>query len=105
MFKPKEYIDIPDKYKKELKFDYDYTKEKRELTEEKLDETKKMSPIEYLNILNEKTKEKLIGLRLNKKIIETYENDLFHNEDEETREIREEEELEFEESIQRSKIN
>ena len=87
--KPKEYMDIPDKDKNELKFSYDYAKARRELMEEKLKEIKKMSPVEYLNILNEKTKEKLIGFYLNKKILEAYEDDLFSNEDEETREMRE----------------
>ena len=102
--KPKEYMDIPDKDKNELKFSYDYAKARRELMEEKLKEIKKMSPVEYLNILKEKTKEKLIGFYLNKKILEAYEDDLFSNEDEETREMREggeeeEEESEFDEYI------
>jgi len=104
--KPREYMNIPDKDKKDLKFQYDHEKARRELMQEKLEEIKKMSPIEYLNVLNEETKEKLIGLCMNKKILEAYENDLFLNDEEETREIREEdedeeeeEESEFEENI------
>ena len=38
-----------------------------------------MTSIEYLNILNDKIKEKLIGLSQNKKIIDAYEDDLFSN--------------------------
>ena len=40
-----------------------------------------MTLIEYLNILNDKIKEKLIGLSLNKKILDAYEDDLFSNND------------------------
>ena len=79
--KPKDYRDIPDNEKKELKFQYDYEKDKRELMQEKLEEIKKMTSIEYLNILNDKIKEKLIGLSLNKKILDAYEDDLFSNND------------------------
>ena len=39
--KPKDYRDIPDNEKKELKFQYDYEKAKRELMQEKLEEIKK----------------------------------------------------------------
>ena len=46
----------------------------------------KMVPLDYLSILNFETKEKLIGLCLNKKLIERY------NEDRET--IYEKEEIE-----------
>ena len=49
--------------------------------QEKLEEIKKMTSIEYLNILNDKIKEKLIGLSLNKKILDAYEDDLFSNND------------------------
>ena len=56
-----------------------------------------------MNVLNEETKQKLIGLCINKKILEAYENYSFlDNQDEETREIiedEEEEESEFEENI------
>ena len=40
-----------------------------------------MTSIEYLNILNDKIREKLIGLSLNKKILDAYEDDLFSNND------------------------
>ena len=95
--KPREYMNIPDKDKKDLKFEYEHEKARRELMQENIKDIKNMSPIEYLNVLNEETKQKLIGLCINKKILEAYENDSF-NQDEETREIIEEEEEEESES-------
>ena len=77
----KDYRDIPYKEKKELKFQYYYEKAKREMMQEKLKEIKKMTSIEYLNIFNDKIKEKLIGLSLNKKILDAYEDNLFSNND------------------------
>ena len=65
--------------------------------QENIEDIKNMSPIEYLNVLNEETKQKLIGLCINKKILEANENDsCLDNQDEETREIIEEEEEEEE---------
>ena len=43
--------------KKELKFNYENDKARKELIEERIEEIKKMTPVEYLNILNEETKE------------------------------------------------
>ena len=51
------------------------------MMQEKLKEIKKMTSIEYLNIFNDKIKEKLIGLSLNKKILDAYEDNLFSNND------------------------
>ena len=73
--KPKEYKNIPDKTKKDIKFNFEHEKARRELIEENLEEIKKKSIIEYLEILNEKTKEKLIGLCLDKKILDSFESD------------------------------
>ena len=80
--KPKDYKNIPDKEKNELKFEYEHEKARKEVMEEKLDDIKKMNPIEYLNILNDDVKEKLIGLCLNKKILDAYENDSLNDEEE-----------------------
>ena len=56
-----------------------------------------MTSFEYLNILNDKIKEKLIGLSLNKKILDVYEDDLFSNNDNlDTKEIKDDEEEEEE---------
>ena len=38
-----------------------------------------MTPVEVLNVLNEETKEKLIGLCLDKKILDSLEDDGFTN--------------------------
>ena len=73
--KPSVYKNIPDKKKYDIKFAYDHDKTKREMIEERLKELMNMTPIEYLNKLNEDTKQKLIGLCLNKKILELFEND------------------------------
>ena len=73
--KPKEYKDIPDKKKNEIKFTYEHDKAMKEATEEKLKKLKEITPVEYLNILNEETKTKLIGLCLNKNILDSYEDD------------------------------
>ena len=73
--KPKKYKNIPDKTKKDIKFNFEHEKAQRELMEDNLEEIKKKSRIEYLEILNEKTKEKLIWLWLDKKILDSFEND------------------------------
>ena len=73
--KPIVYKNILDKTKKDIKFNFEHEKTRRELMEENLEEIKKKSIIEYLEILNEKTKEKLIGLCLDKKILDSFEND------------------------------
>ena len=66
---PKQYRNITDKEKYDIKFAYEHDKERRELMEERINEIKNMTAIEYLNTLNEETKQKLIGLCLNKKIL------------------------------------
>lgn len=80
--KPREYKNIPDEKKNDLRFTYEHDKARRELIEERLEEIKKMTPIEYLNKLNENIKQKLIVLCLNKKILELFENDDGTNYDE-----------------------
>ena len=62
--KPREYKNIQDKENKELNYNYDYAKERREYIEDKIKKIEKMASFEYLNFLNEETKEKLIGLCL-----------------------------------------
>ena len=49
--------------------------------EDRINEIKNMTAIEYLNILNEETKQKLIGLCLNKKMLELFESDEVTNDD------------------------
>ena len=72
--KPREYKNIPDKEKKEIKFNYDYEKARREYLEEQIQKINDMTPIEYLNLLNDEIKEKLISLCLDRKILDAFEN-------------------------------
>ena len=65
--KPKEYKNISIKEKEEIKRQYEYKKKKKEVYEEEIKNLEKMVPLDYLSILNSETKEKLIGLCLNRK--------------------------------------
>ena len=87
--KPKEYKNISRKEKEEVKRQYEYEKAKIEVYEEEIKNLEKMVPLDYLSILNSETKEKLIGLCLNRKLIENI------NEEGET--MYEEEEMEKDE--------
>ena len=53
--------------------------------EEEINNLEKIVPLDYLSILNSETKEKLIGLGLNKKLIERFNEDgeTLYEEDEE----------------------
>ena len=72
--KPKEYRNVSKKEKKEIKKQYEYEKAKKEVYEEEIKNLEKMVPLDYLSILNSETKEKLIGLCLNRKFIESSQN-------------------------------
>ena len=50
-------------------------KNKKEVYEEEIKNLEKMVPLDYLSILNSETKEKLIHLYLNKKLIESFNED------------------------------
>ena len=88
--KPKEYKNISRKEKEEVKRQYEYEKAKIEVYEEEIKNLEKMVPLDYLSILNSETKEKLIGLCLNRKLIENindegetmYEEEMEEDEDE-----------------------
>ena len=90
--KPKEYKEIPNTKKDEIVFTYNYYNARREAMEEKINQIENMSPLEYLNELNETTKEKLIGICLNKKILEYFDEGTNSTEDEEIGEGEEDEE-------------
>ena len=90
--KPKEYKEIPDTKKDEIVFTYNYYNARRETMEEKINQIENMSPLEYLNELNKTTKEKLIGICLNKKILEYFDEGTNSTEDEEIGEGEEDEE-------------
>ena len=83
--KPKEYKNISIKEKEEIKRQYEYEKTKKEVYEEEIKNLEKMVPLDYLSILNSETKEKLIGLCLNRKLIESFNKDgeTMYEEDEE----------------------
>ena len=90
--KPKEYKNIPLAEKNEIKFQYMHEKAKREVMEEDIENIKKMTASEYLDILNLKTKEKLIGLYLYKNILESINNSTCNDEDAEEFEEEEDDE-------------
>ena len=96
---PKEYINIPNKEKYEIKFSYDYQTARREALEEKVKEIEKMTAIQYLETLNDDIKEKLIGLCLDKNITESLSNDSTENYDDEEEEVEEEEAEEDEQIV------
>ena len=95
--KPKEYKNIPLAEKNEIKFQYLHEKAKREVMEEDIENIKKMTASEYLDILNSKTKEKLIGLCFDKNILESIDNSTCNDED--AGEFEEEEEDESDSEI------
>ena len=65
--KPKKYKQISVKEREDIKKDYEKEKARREVYEEEIMDLEKMVHLEYLSILNTETKEKLIGLCLDKK--------------------------------------
>ena len=95
--KQKEYKQISLKEKKETKEDYEFQKARREVYEEEIEKLEKMAPLDYLSILNPETKEKLIGLCLDRKLMDIFSDDreTFYEEDENE---EDEEEMELEEN-------
>ena len=91
--------------KKEKKFNYLHQKVAREVLEEKIKEINDMTPLEYLNIVNDEIKEKLIGLGLNKKIFDVFEQDSFEEETKEGNERSDEDEGGSEEEEEESDEN
>ena len=83
--KPKEYKDISDTVKNEIKFAYDYHKARKDSMEDKIKKIENMSPFEYLNELNE-------GICLNKKIFEFFDEGSNSTEIDEIEEESEDEE-------------
>ena len=67
--KPNEYKNISNKEKNETQFQYYYEKAKTEVIEKKIKDLEGMCALDYLNLINEETKEKLIGLCLNRKLL------------------------------------
>ena len=93
--KPKDYRNFYNKEKSKTKFSYDYEKAHTGVIEKEIQELEKMYPLDYLTALNIETKEKLIGLCLNRNLFDEeteWETDIDNKEDDE----QEEEELEEE---------
>ena len=73
--KPRKYKQIPVKEREDIKKDYEKEKARREVYEEEIMDLEKMVPLEYLSILNSETKEKLIGLCLDRKLLDSFNED------------------------------
>ena len=93
--KLKDYKKVSNKEKSETKFSFDYEKAQTEVIEKEIHDLEKMYPLDYLAALNKETKEKLIGLCLNRNLFDEEtesETEMDYEGDEE----QEEEELEEE---------
>ena len=101
--KPKEYKQISMKEKKETKEEYENQRARREVYEEEIEELEKMAPLDYLSILNAETKEKLIGLCLDRKLMESSSDDkeTIYSDDEN----EEEEDMEFDDEMELEEYN
>ena len=66
--KPKEYKQISEEEKRRIKMDYEYEKAKREVFEEDITKLEGMAALDYLSIISEETKQKLIGLCLDREL-------------------------------------
>ena len=69
--KPKDYKNISDEEKGEIKFNYEYEKAKTQMLEEEIQKLEKMNALDYLSVLNEETKEKLIGLCMDRNLLDS----------------------------------
>ena len=92
--KPKDYKKLSNKEKEEIKYQYEYEKARREIYEEEIEKLEKMEALDYLAVLNDDIKEKLIGLCLDRKLIEDFNEDGETLYDEDNDEIEEEMEIE-----------
>ena len=98
--KPKDYKNLSEEEKNDTKFAYNYEKAKSEKLVEEIQNLEKMCALDYLGYLNEETKEKLIGLCMDKNLLNS-ENETLSGEtvEENYKELEEEEEDEEEEMI------
>ena len=96
--KPKDYKNLSEEEKYDTKFKYNYEKAKSEKLVEEIKNLEKMCALDYLGYLNEETKEKLIGLCMDKNLLNSDNETLSGETDEENyKEWEEEEEEEDEE--------
>ena len=73
--KPKEYKQISVKEREDIKKEFEMEKARRETYEEEIMNLEKMVPLDYLSVLNIETKEKLIGLCLDRKLLDSFNED------------------------------
>ena len=95
--KPKEYKNISKKEKEEIKRQFENEKTKKEVYEEEINNLENMIPLDYISILNNEIKEKLIGLCLNRKLNESFNEDgetMYEEDEVEDEEVDEDMELE-----------
>ena len=98
--KPKDYKKISKKEKEDTKYQYDYEKARREIYEEEIEKLEEMEALDYLSALNDEIKEKLIGLCLDRKLVEDFNEDgeTLYDEDKIDDELDEEIEIEEDEN-------
>ena len=72
--KPKDYKNVSNKEKGEIKFLYEYQKSATKTLEEEIQKLEGMNALDYLLVLNEETKEKLIGLCMDRNLINSDED-------------------------------
>ena len=95
--KPKEYKALSKKEKNDIKSEYEKEKARREVYEEEIEKLEKMEALDYLTVLNDETKEKLIGLCLDQKLLDDFNEDEETLFDEDKMENETDEEMELEE--------
>ena len=93
--KPKDYKNVSDKEKGEIQFLYEYQKSTTKTLEEEIQKLEKMNALDYLSVLNDETKEKLIGLCMNRNILDSDEETFVGTDENDS-----EEEIDSEEDIQ-----
>ena len=69
--KPKDYKNISDIEKDEIRFTCEYEKTQTQMLEEEIQKLEKMNALDYLSVLNEETKEKLIGLCMDRNLLDS----------------------------------
>ena len=99
--KPKEHKEIWRKEKDDIKYKYELEKARREVIEKDIKKLEDMVPLDYLIVLSTETKEKLICLCLDRKLMETLDEDVETiPEEDEIEEGIEDDEMSLEEDIE-----
>ena len=88
--KPKDYKNLSEKEKNDSKFAYNYEKAKSDMLVEEIQKLEKMCALDQLGCLNEETKEKLIGLCMDRNLLNSDDETLSGETNEEKYEKEEE---------------